>query len=100
MVIHRNGACPQSRSPSLTCLEPHADTGPLRIDPEIQFRIESYTQAVGVSLAEVIRKAFEEYQRLSGKLGRFPFLISKWDWLSVPVGAPSAPQHAGWGGSL
>ncbi|MBV8313693.1 MAG: hypothetical protein JOZ53_01920 [Planctomycetaceae bacterium] len=43
-------------------LEPNAETGPLRIDPEIQRRIESYAHAVGATPAEVIRKAFEEYQ--------------------------------------
>ncbi len=43
-------------------LDPNADPGLLRIDPDIHRRIESYAHAVGDTPTEVIRKAFEEYQ--------------------------------------
>lgn len=35
-----------------------------RIDAEIQKRIEAYARAVGASPSEVVRRAFEEYEKL------------------------------------
>jgi hypothetical protein len=43
-------------------IEHDVDPGLLRIDPDVWRRIESYARTVGATPAEVIRKAFEEYQ--------------------------------------
>ncbi len=38
------------------------DHGGLSIDPDTQQRIEAYARAVGCTPAEVVRKAFEQYE--------------------------------------
>ena len=42
-------------------VEQTPSVGILRIDPEIQRRIEEYARTEGVTPSELVRKAFEEY---------------------------------------
>src|SRR4051812_44053816 len=80
-------------------LEPTENLGTLRIDADTQRRIEGYARSVGVTPAEVVRRAFEEYEAVhngshheeQGRETAFD-VLNRAGLIGCVVASPSSPS--------